>query len=362
MKLSVIDSVEQARQKLMKYAESIRLTTEKIPFEDSMDRIAAENVFSIYDIPAFNRSAVDGFAVISKDTAAVSESLPSMLTQTGDIRIGEHVDFCINSGECAYVPTGGMLPKNADAVVMVEYSESFGGDGIALYKPAAFGENVVFAGEDIRSGGLLIKKGKKIRASEIGALAAAGLKEVSVYKPLRLTIISTGDELTKPGEQLSAGRVYDINTYTLKALAEKNGFKVVNTALLPDDRDLLEQTVRNALLGSDIVTISGGSSRGKADYTGEVLEKISSPGVFTWGIAVKPGKPTIFAYDKPSETLLAGLPGHPVSAMIVFEAFICDFWRKLTGCENPRLIPARLTVNVPSSPGKHTFCPVRLFV
>lgn len=358
MELTIIDSIEDARRKLNENIGMTWLATEEAPISRCLGRTLAKDVYVTEDIPSFNRSTVDGYAVRSKDTAAAGESLPVILTSVGEVLMGARADFSVKSGECAYIPTGGMLPESADAVVMVEYSELFGEDGVALYKPAVYGENIVCAGEDAHSGGLLLERGKLIGAAEIGALAAAGLNAVPVYKKPRLTIISTGDELVTPGEKLSPGQVYDINTYALAALADKKGFGIVGASVLQDDEEILERAVRKAMAVSDVVAVSGGSSRGKKDATCAVLDKVSIPGVFTRGIAVKPGKPTILAWDEPSRTLLTGLPGHPVSAMLVFEELICGLYREITGAKRQPAVMARLSVNMPSSPGKTTFCPV----
>lgn len=360
MELLKVDSVEHAAAKLLECASSWELACEFVPPGNALGRILYTNVYAPENIPAFNRSTVDGYAVVSKDTAAAGESLPVFLTIKGCVEMGEDAGFAIRSGECAEIPTGGMLPEGADAVVMVEYCELFGSDGVAICQGVAYGDNVVLAGDDARVGSLLLKRGKRLLAQDIGALAAAGITQVPVYAPLRLAIISTGDELVPPDITPATGQVRDINTYALKALAEKNGFAVVSSVVLPDNERELEKAVREAMLNSDIVAVSGGSSQGKKDATRKVLDKVSKPGVFTHGLAVKPGKPTILGYDLESKTLLAGLPGHPVSAMTVFELLFCRLFRELTGAARPHAIPAVLTCNVASSAGKLTCWPAAL--
>jgi len=356
MELLKIDSIEEARQKMLDCACGI-IKVEELSPKRCLNRILVADIFAPEDIPGFDRSTVDGYAVVSKDTAAAGESLPVILTAVGEVEMGVAADFAIKSGECAYIPTGGMLPQGADAVVMVEYSEDFGGVGVALYKSAAFGEGVVRRGDDARAGEMLLERGQMLRFCEIGVIAAADLDHVPVYKSPRLAIISTGDEIVRSEEERKPGQVYDVNTPTLKAYAEKNGFIVVRTALLQDDEEALESAIRDAMAVCDIVAISGGSSRGKKDATAEVISKVSSPGVFTRGLALKPGKPTIIGYDTPSDTLLVGLPGHPVSAAIVFESLICEWYRLVTGAKRPLALPARLSTNVPASPGKLTYYP-----
>jgi len=360
MKFLKVDSIEIAREKLMSCVSAQMAARELIPIGEAPGKTLAEDVFSPCDIPSFHRSTVDGYAVLSEDTAAAGDSIPVLLTMKGRVEIGQPVAFTIGHGECAEVPTGGMLPGGADAVAMVEYSEPFGESDIALYGSVAFGENVVLAGEDAKRGELILRRGKRLLPQDIGALAAAGITSIPVFTAPRLFIVSTGDELVQPVKTPEPGQVRDINTSALRALAQKNGFKVVGDSVLPDDESALEQTLRAAMETSDIIIISGGSSKGKKDITATVIDRVSSPGVCTHGLAVKPGKPTILGFDKPSGTILIGLPGHPVSAMIVFELLLGWLLREIT-C-NPGMpgIPAQLSCNVASSPGKLTCWPVRL--
>lgn len=360
MELLKVDSVDQARQKLLKAIQDWVLPCQTVKLEGALGRILAQDLFSAQNIPAFRRSTVDGYAVVSKDTTAAGESIPVFLTVKGRVEMGVAAKFAILSGECAVVPTGGMLPEGADAVVMVEYSEPFGRDGVALYHSAANGENTVQMGEDVREGERLLRRGKRLLPQDIGALAATGITGVTVYARPRLTILSTGDELVLPDQKPLPGQIRDINTYALSALAEKNGFDIVHTAIVPDNEQVLEQALRSALATSDMVAISGGSSQGEKDATRAVLDRVAEPGVFTHGLAVQPGKPTILGYDEPSRTLLAGLPGHPVSAMMVFELLFGWLLREMTGSVPPPAVPARISCNVASSPGKLTCWPVRL--
>jgi len=360
MKFLKVDSIETAREKLITNVREWMTDREVLPVNDAPGRILAEDVFSPCDIPSFRRSTVDGYAVLSEDTTAASESIPVLLTMKGQIEIGLPSTFTIGHGECAEVPTGGMLPDGADAVVMVEFSENFGESDVAFYSSVSFGENVVLTGEDARAGELLLRCGKRLLPQDIGALAAAGVTEIPVFTAPRLFIVSTGDELIPPAMTPEPGQVRDINTSALTALAKNNGFRIAGVSVLPDDESVLEQTLRTAMEISDIVIVSGGSSKGKKDMTGTVIDRVSSPGVFTHGLAVKPGKPTILGIDKPSGTLMAGLPGHPVSAMIVFELLLGWMLREITGNPGPPAIPAQIPCNVASSHGKLTCWPVRL--
>ena len=355
-----VDTVAAARRKLLDSAKGWLGAAELLPIEEAPGRILAEDVYAPEDIPSFRRSTVDGYAVVSGDTAAAGESMPVFLNVKGSVEMGKTAAFSISRGECGEVPTGGMLPEGADAVVMVEYTEAFGGEGVAMYQSAAYGENVVQTGEDAGAGDRLLPKGKTLLPQDIGALAAAGVVEVSVYKKPRITILSTGDELISPAAYPAPGQIRDINTYALAALAEKNGYLVVGKSVLPDDEGALERTIREGMKTSDVVAVSGGSSQGKKDLTREIIDRASSPGVYTHGMAIKPGKPTILGYDDASHTLLSGLPGHPVSAMMVFELLFGWLLREITGGGQAPFIPARISSNVPTSPGRLTCWPVRL--
>ncbi len=359
MKLLKVDDLETARGKLLACISDWKLETERVSIEKASGRVLSADVFSGQNVPAFNRSTVDGFAVISSDTAAASDSVPVFLELAGRIEMGQAADCKIVSGQCAELSTGGMLPEGADAAVMLEYTERFG-NGVAVAGSVATGENTVLAGEDMRRGGLLLGRGALLSPRHIGAAAAAGITELPVYRPLKLAVISTGDEVVSPKLTLSPGQVYDINSYALEAQAEQSGYKTLLRVLLHDDEELLRRTVEQAMADCDVVLVSGGSSKGTKDATARVLDSVSSPGVFTHGLALRPGKPTILGYDKSSRTILGGLPGHPVSAMMVFELVFAWLWRELTGSAQKPAIPAKLSVNLASAPGRLNCWPVSL--
>ena len=360
MEFLQVDTVEGAREKLLESAKSWLVGSELAPLGEALDRVSADDVCTREDIPSFRRSTVDGYAVASGDTAAAGESIPVFLTLACSIEMGKSATVAVSRGTCVEIPTGGMIPEGADAVVMVEYSEAFGAKGVALYRSAANGENVVQIGEDAKAGEVLLPRGKRILPQDVGALAAAGATSVKVFQQPRMTILSTGDELVSPAQDPAPGQIRDINTYALTALAQKSGYQVVGKAVLPDVESVIEQAVREAMLTSDVVAISGGSSQGEKDKTREIIDRVSSPGVYTHGMAVKPGKPTILGYDSASGTLLAGLPGHPVSAMMVFELLFGWLYREITGSRLTPAIPAKVVYNVPTSPGRLTCWPAVL--
>jgi molybdopterin molybdotransferase len=359
MQLLKVDTLDEARQKLL----SVRKKppeTEIVPAAASLGRILAQNLYAPEELPAFPRSLVDGYAVKAADTGGAGESIPVFLRLVDKVRMGCPALREIKSGECAYVPTGAMLPTGADAMVMVEYSEAFGSDRIALYQSVAPGADLVLPGEDMKKGTLILQAGKKLLPADLGLMAAAGIQNLQVYKPLSLALISTGDELVNPETEPALGQIRDVNTYSLSALARLSGYSLGLSAVLPDDEAAIEARLKAALGKVDVVVLSGGSSKGERDYTVSVIENVTKPGILSHGIAFKPGKPTILGWDEATETLIVGLPGHPVSAVMIFKLLLSWLYRNLTGQREPFSIPARITTNLAGSPGKTTSIPVRL--
>jgi len=354
------DTLENAISKIYNAAKDWLYKCEIIPLEDAHGRILAEDITAPQNLPDFRRSSVDGYGVLAKDLAGAGENSPAFLQVIGTVSIGQNTDLHIQSGQCAEVPTGGMIPSGADAVVMIEYVENFGENGIAIVTPVVNYENIVEIGDDMKKGETLLKAGSELLPKNIGALAAAGIVNIPVYSLPKVTIISTGDELVPPGEAVSMGKIRDISSSSLKGMAYKNGLDVVNTIVLPDDINLLEDALRHGITTSDIIVISGGSSYGKYDITAKAIDNVAHPGVFTHGLALKPGKPTILAEDKKTQTLIIGLPGHPVSAMVVFELLLTNSKRAFMSCPQKLPVPARLTCNVPADGGKMTVYPCKL--
>lgn len=352
MKLLKVDSLDEARKKLYQAATVILPDVVDCDIEDAMGKILGEDLHAAESVPGFRKSTVDGYAVIAGDTSGASDTIPSFFINRGEVEMGKGTALSISSGECVYVPTGGMLPEGADAVVMVEHSEPFGGDQVAIYDAVSKGRNVIEIGDDILLGATFLKKGKRLRAQEIGVLASMGFVKVPVYRPWKVTILSTGDELVPAGQPLKPGEIRDSNSYTAAAQCEKYGLEVVSRRILPDDEHLIRSAIGEAKESSDILIISGGSSQGKKDMTASLLDESSDPGVFTHGIAVKPGKPTILGMDDSSKTLLVGLPGHPVAAMLIFELLIGWVWQEATGTNKQPAITATLDTNTPGGAGR----------
>lgn len=360
MNLLTVDTIEQAREKLEAAVSEKKEQIEFIELKDALGRILATDLVSPEPIPHFRRSTVDGYAVRAADTSGVTESIPVFLEMVEKIEIGTPAVRTIAPGQCTYVPTGGMVPEGADAVVMIEYCENFDQTSIAVYDSVSAGRNIIGIGEDIREESLFLKKGTQLRPQEIGVLSSAGVHTVPVYKPWKITIISTGDELVPAEQKPGPGQIRDINTYVLEAMSQKYGFEVVEKKVLRDQRALLEAAVKTGMETSDLIAVSGGSSQGEKDHTADVLDKLAQPGVFTHGIALKPGKPTILGYDHMTETILAGLPGHPAAAMLVFELLLVWLYRQKTCQPEPKKTTAVMETNAAGAPGRSTCLLVEL--
>ena len=361
MDLLKVDTIKEARSKLAACCAGIMPGTEEVGLSEAAGRILAFDIFSRENIPPYRRSIMDGYAIRSRDLGAAGDMIPAMLKVTGEVLMGtDSSALSVEPGCCVYVPTGGEVPAGADAVVMAEYCEPFGEGMLAVSKSASPGENVVQAGEDVSEGDILLSKGRKLRPQDIGVLAAAGTARVPVFVPWRVTVISTGDELVSPEETPGPGQIRDINSYTLSARSEAEGFTVVRMLSLKDDSGSIAAALEKAKADSDLVIISGGSSQGRKDMTAALIDRAADNGVLTHGIAAKPGKPTITGYDEESRTLFIGLPGHPAAALMVYEQLLISLWRGITGREAQRTVKARITANAPSAPGRMTFQLVKL--
>ena len=364
MKLLKVDTLEAALDKLEDAMRSGGIygtgepETELVPVLKALDRIAAEDVTCNEDIPGFDRSTMDGYAVVARDTQGAGESMPTFLDLAGEVEMGKEPEFSLKSGQCAYVPTGGMLPQGADAVAMVEYCQPFGTDKVAVYSPLSSGHNMVHAGDDVRCGECLVRRGRRIRPSDMGLLSAAGKTKIKVYKPWKIYIISTGDEIAPPQAMPLSGQVRDVNSAGLLGEALSCGFDVAGLEVVCDCQDALTDKVRSAMKECDVVVISGGSSQGKKDATEAVIDSLTSSRAFTHGLAVKPGKPTIIGFDGPTECAVIGLPGHPVAALLLFRLIVGGIWKRLTGSaetEKEIAVDAVMASNIAASPGRKTF-------
>lgn len=361
MKLLKVDTLEVGIKKLHKACTKVP-EIEEIPLAKSLGRVLAEDVISPEKIPGFNRSVVDGYAVKALETAGCSDSMPVFLEVVGEVEMGKPAPSNLESGQCMYVPTGGMIPHGADAVAMVEHCQPFGINQMAIYSPLSYGRNMVFAGDDVMLGQKVLTRGKKITPADMGLLASLGKTTLQVFRPWRVYIVSTGDEVVSPENVPADGQVRDVNTYGLIGEAQRLGFEVVGFDLVEDDYGLLKARAEAAKEACDVVLISGGSSKGKKDATAQVIEEIAGD-LLTHGLAVKPGKPTILAFDQSSDTIFVGLPGHPVAALLLFRLVIGDLWRRLCGTDKvSKEIPlkAKIAINLAAAPGRKTFQLVKL--
>lgn len=352
-----VKTPEEAKKIILDNFKGSTPAKEVLPLVACTGRVLAKNVLAEEFVPGFDRSSVDGYAVIASDTFGCSDSMGAILKLKGIVNMGRDADFELFNGECAYVPTGGAVPDGADAVVMIEYTESYGGGEIGILKPAAPGGNMVYRGDDVFPGKLVLKAGRTLRSEDIGALAALGISEVTVAKKPVVGIISTGDELVNIDEIPRAGQVRDVNSSMLAAAICDFGAEPKLYGIVRDGYQKLKAALMDALSECDAVLISGGSSVGQMDSTCAVIDELGE--LLLHGIAMKPGKPTIVGNigGKP----VFGLPGHPVAAHFVSEIFVRPLVAQLLGCEEKiTYVKAKLTEAVSANHGRAQYSGVRL--
>ena len=324
----------------------------------ALGRSLCENIVSREYIPDFNRSTVDGYALVAADTFGCSENTPALLRQTGQVLMGQPAELPLSRGECIYVPTGGQLPAGADAMVMLEYAEELGDGMIAIQNPAAPGINLVFRGDDLSLGQSVFTAGHILEAKDIGALAAMGYGSVPVFCRPRVAVLSTGDEIVPPETPvLSPGQMRDVNAPMLSSAVAECGGRVSFSCIVPDTPEALGSAVEKALAVSDLVILSGGSSVGERDAAAQVLSKMGQ--LLFHGLALKPGKPTLAAEicGKP----VFGLPGHPVAAYFVFRLFVRPLLFAMTGSKAAEhRVSALCGAAIPSNHGREECVPVKL--
>ena len=304
--------------------------TEIVSLASAMGRVLAEDIAATEYVPDFDRSTVDGYAVRARDTFGCSDAIPAILPLQGEVLMGEGAEFDLNAEECVAVPTGGAVPRGADSVVMIEYTEDYGGE-IGISKPAAPGQNMIFRGDDVYPGKAILQKGRVLSSQDIGALAAIGCVQVPVVKKLTVGVLSTGDELVPPEVVPGPGQVRDVNGPMLEAMLTAFGVNVVHYGIVIDDEARLTAVVQKAAAECDAVLMSGGSSVGVKDAACRIIESMGV--LLLHGIAIKPGKPTIIG--KTGYKPLVGLPGHPVAAYFVTKLFILPLLGRLMGRVQP---------------------------
>ncbi len=310
-----------------------QIRTETLPTMDALDRILAQDLHSAQDLPTFARSTVDGYAVAAADTYGASPGLPAFLDVVGEVPMGQAAAVSVGVGQAVLVHTGGMIPEGASAVVMVENTQRVDEASIEVMKPVAEGENVIQIGEDIGIGDLVLGSGHLLRPQDLGGLLALGITQVSVAVPPKVAILSTGDEVVPPDRTPGPGQVRDINSYTLAALVRRAGGEPLLGGIIPDNRAALEAAVAQAAAHADVVVLSAGSSVSYRDMSAEVIDGLGRPGVLVHGVSVRPGKPSILAVC--DGVPVFGLPGNPVSAMVIFDLFVTPTLRLLLGASAP---------------------------
>lgn len=327
---------------------------EEIDLSAALNRVLARDIVGQEDIPGFERSTVDGYAVRARDTFGSSESMPGFLTMKGEVVMGEQPEFSIREGWCAWIPTGGMLPPGADAVVMVEHTERLGEDTVLVNRPVGPYDNVIRVGEDARKGETIFAQGHRLRPQDIGVLAALGLDRVEVVASHRVGIISSGDEIVPITCTPNIGQVRDVNSYSLAAAVEKAGGTPRVYGVIPDNMELLTATLAKAVRENHLVILSGGSSIGQRDFSLKAMLSLPEASMLFHGVAARPGKPTLAV--RVDGGLIVGLPGHPVAALMMFEIFCAP----LLGTAAMRRVRATLTANVASQAGRDDFVRVEL--
>lgn len=334
---------------------------ETIPTGEALGRVLRNSILAPHPLPEFQRSTVDGYAVRAADTFGASESLPVYLQLVGEVPMGRRPSFDVRPGQCALIHTGGMLPQGTDAVVMVEYTQPAPSGQMEVLRAVALNENLIQIGEDVSQGQEVIPTGKRLRPADIGGLMALGFTQVTVARRPRVGVLSSGDEVIPPSQTPEPGQVRDVNAYTLSSLVAEAGGESVLYGIVPDTLESMLTTVTQAKLECDLVVITAGSSASTRDLTSVVIAQLGPPGVLVHGVNIRPGKPTILAVC--DQIAMVGLPGNPVSAMVIAGLFVVPAIQKMLGETNSRpktKVPARLATNLSSQAGREEWVPVKL--
>ena len=337
---------------------------ERIPSVKGRARVLAEDLHSAVDLPHFHRAAMDGYAVKAKDTFGASQSLPAYLKLAGVVEMGKEARQALATGEAMRISTGGMMPPDSDAVVMVEYSEEVAGPLVEIHRGVSPWQNVIQIGDDIKKGELVFPRGRRLRPHDIGALTGVGISSIPVYQRPRVALISTGDEIVDADTEPLPGQVRNINQHSLAGLIEECGGELKDWGVIRDDRSELTAAIGAALQWGDLVLLSGGSSMGAKDIALETILSFPDSEFIFHGISIAPGKPTIFA--KACGKPILGLPGYPVSALVIFDLFAASLIRRLGGEEVDDLqrfsksVRATLKTNIASQIGREDYVRVTL--
>ncbi len=337
---------------------------EKIATVGSRARVLGEDLYSKVDLPHFHRAAMDGYAVRAADTFGASTSLPAYLKLVGTVEMGKEATRPLGKGDLMRISTGGMLPPESDGVVMVEYTDEVSDSMVEVHRGASPWQNVIQIGDDIKKGDLVFRRGRRLRAHDLGALTGIGISSLSVYKKPTVALISTGDEIVGVEEEPLPGQVRNINQHSLAGLIEECGAELNDLGVVRDDREALAKALKRALEWADLVLLSGGSSVGTRDIALDAISSLREARIFFHGISVSPGKPTIFA--RAAGKPLLGLPGYPVSALVIFDLFAAPLIRTLAGedsataCQVQNTARAILKTNISSQTGREDYVRVSL--
>lgn len=352
-------SIAEAKRKLFSnYVPVPRYET--VELKQALGRVAAETVVAPIDVPPFDRASMDGYAVRASDTFYAEEDKPVEVKLLGYIRAGEKKNIAIQKGECVAIATGAPVPKGANSVVMVEFTEK-SADKVKIYKPVAPGENIMAAGSDIMRGETAIREGSLISPRETGVLAALGITKLKVYKKPKVAVLSTGNEIVAPGKKLQFGKLYDVNARAICDSVTEHGGEAEFFGIAGDDANALLKKLQKIMKKDcDVIITSGGTSAGVGDLSYKILDRLGKPGILVHGVAVKPGKPTIIAaaQGKP----IFGLPGYPTSALIIFDIFVAPLIRQLAGLAQieRKKIRARAAMRLYSAKGRYEIMLVNL--
>ena len=350
-----LTSLEEAMDLILSNVERID-RFEKVGLEDADGRVLYEDVDVPFDVPPFDRSAMDGYALHASDTLNASEETPAVLRITGKQHTGDLFEDIIGLGECVEISTGAPIPNGVDAVVMVEYTETEG-NLVKVFKEVKPGRNIAPAGEDMKKGHRVLKVGEYITPGKVGTLAALGYENIKVYERPQVGVYSSGPEIVPQGQELGPGEIYDINSFTISSVIKRNGGVPLRMGIVPDNYESIKESIREASK-FDLVVLSGGSSVGSRDLFADVVQEIGE--ILFHGVRVKPGKPTLFG--KIDGTPIFGMPGYPTSCLNNSYVFLTPGLRKIAGLPpvNRREITVKMGHRMESKSDREQFITVRI--
>jgi putative molybdopterin biosynthesis protein len=353
-------TIEEALDKVFSYLKSIKpLSIEKVKVLNALGRILAEDIYANIDLPPFDRSTVDGYAVIAESLYGAEEDKPIKLKIVGESIVGKIPKNKVDLGEAIEISTGAPIPRGANSVVMVEHTKKIDNQ-VYIYRSISPNENISQTGSDVRVGDKILRKGCILTPREIAILASLGYERILVYKKIKVGIFSIGNELIKPGRKLLPGKIYDANSYSIYSLLFEIGAEPIYLGTLKDDYQKIKNAIINALDKCDIVITSGGTSAGLGDIVYKVFEEIGGE-LLVHGLKIKPGKPTVVTIV--NNKLLIGLPGFPVSAMVVFNIFVKPILLKIIGVETSsfrNIVKGKMALRYYTSKGRREYVPVEL--